>query len=191
MSGWNQAAPLNAQIENDQWQLRELKNTLSRLETLLEENRLAILNGISLYQSGETSQADRLTAYNRVLEAEGELRQIITSICQNNSAYPATVNDCGSRLHPNYDAYASSLAQAAGNLAASENAAGANFTVSVVSTYQICIRVCDPDGNPVNGAAVTVTNQLNNSRKQAATDPKGNAVFWVGDLGAGELAKPE
>ena len=133
----------------------------------------------------------RPTAYNRVLEAEGELRQIITSICQNYSAYPATVNDCGSRLHPNYDAYASSLAQAAGNLAASENAAGANFTVSVVSTYQICIRVCDPDGNPVNGAAVTVTNQLNNSRKQAATDPKGNAVFWVGDLGAGELAKPE
>ena len=183
--------PLDAQTEKAQWQLRELENTLSRFETQLEEDRLAILNGISLCQSSETSQADLLTAYHRILEAEGEIRQIITSICQHYSTYLATVKDCESKLHPNYDPYASSLAQAASNLAASENAAGADFTVSVVSTYQICIRVCDPDGNPVNGAAVTVTNQLNNSRKQAATDPKGNAVFWVGDLGAGELAKPE
>ena len=178
--------PLDAQTEKAQWQLRELENTLSRFETQLEEDRLAILNGISLCQSSETSQADRLTAYHRILEAEGEIRQIITSICQHYSTYLATVNDCESKLHPNYDPYASSLAQAASNLAASENAAGADFTVSVVSTYQLCIRVCDPDGNPVNGAAVTVTNQLNNARKQAATDSKGNAVFWVGDLGADE-----
>ena len=47
--------PLDAQTEKAQWQLRELENTLSRFETQLEEDRLAILNGISLCQSSETS----------------------------------------------------------------------------------------------------------------------------------------
>ena len=44
-------ALLNTQIDNDQWQLRGMESTLSRYEAQLEEDRLAILNGISLCQS--------------------------------------------------------------------------------------------------------------------------------------------
>ena len=62
-------ALLNTQIEKDQWQLRGMESTLSRFEAQLEEDRLAILNGISLYQSDEVSEGDRLNAVNRILEA--------------------------------------------------------------------------------------------------------------------------
>ena len=187
-------ALLNTQIEKDQWQLRGMESILSRFEAQLEEDRLAILNGISLYQSSETDEADRLAAYHRILEAEAEIRQIITSICRDYKTYLTAVNDCSGRLQASYSGYTTdvqtrnhdSLEAEAGALEASEKAAGAGFSVSVVSTYQICIRVCDPDGNPVKGASVTVTNQLNNDQKQADTDANGDAVFWVSDLGADE-----
>ena len=69
--------PLYAQAEEDQWQLRETENILSRFEAQLEEDRLAILNGIRQYQSDGTSDAERLTVCKRILEAESEIRQII------------------------------------------------------------------------------------------------------------------
>ena len=49
--------PLYAKAEEDQWQLRETENILSRFEAQMEEDRLAILNGIRLYQSDGTSDA--------------------------------------------------------------------------------------------------------------------------------------
>ena len=86
--------PLYAQAEEDQWQLRETENILSRFEAQLEEDRLAILNGISLYQSDETSDTERLTVCKRILEAESEIRQIIKTICADYDTYLAAVDDC-------------------------------------------------------------------------------------------------
>ncbi|MGN0794283.1 MAG: carboxypeptidase-like regulatory domain-containing protein [Aristaeellaceae bacterium] len=177
------------EAEAARWKLLELESTLSRFEAQLEEDRLAILNGISLCQSGGASQAERQAAISRILAAESEIQQIITSICRDYDTYLTTVNDCSSKLQPDYDHYADILARAASRLEAKENSADAEFRVSVLATARIGIRVCDPDGNPIKGAAVTVTNQLNDVLKQAVTDPQGDALFWVGDLGADETGE--
>ena len=186
--------PLDAQMEEDQWQLRETENILSRFEVQLEEDRLAILNGISLYQSDETSDTERLTVCKRILEAESEIRQIIKTICADYDTYLASVDNCFRGLQANYGGYTldvhgdtySSLVQGAATLEKSENAATADFSVSVISTHQFSIRVCDPDQRPIENATVTVTSQLNGTQKQTVTDARGDAVFWVGDLGADE-----
>ena len=186
--------PLDAQVEKDQWQLRETENILSRFEAQLEEDRLAILNGISLYQSDETSDTERLTVCKRILEAESEIRHIIRTICADYDTYLASVDNCYSGLQANYGGYTldvhdntfNSLLQSAETLENSENAATSDFSVSVISTYQFRIRVCAPDQKPIENATVTVTSQLNGTQKQTVTDAQGDAVFWVGDLGADE-----
>ncbi|MGN0317632.1 MAG: carboxypeptidase-like regulatory domain-containing protein [Lachnospira sp.] len=186
--------PLNAQVEEDQWQLRETENILSRFESQLEEDRLTILNGISAYQSDETSDTERLMVWKRMLEAESEIRQIIGTICADYDTYLSSVDNCYRGLQENYDVYTrdvhdnayNSLVQSAEALEMSENAATADFSVSVISTHQFSIRVCAPDQSPIENATVTVTNQLNETQKQTYTDAQGNAVFWVGDLGADE-----
>ncbi len=186
--------PLNDQAEKDQWQLRETENILSRFEAQLEEDRLAILNGISLYQSDDTSDTERLTVCKRILEAESEIRQIIETICADYDTYLASVDNCYRGLQANYGGYTldvhdntfNSLLQSAETLENSENAATSDFSVSVISTYQFRIRVCAPDQKPIENATVTVTSQLNGTQKQTPTDAQGDAVFWVGDLGADE-----
>lgn len=186
--------PLNGQAEKDQWQLRETENILSRFEAQLEEDRLAILNGISLYQSDETSDTERLAVCKRILEAESEIRQIIETICADYDTYLASVDNCYRGLQANYGSYTldvhdntfNSLLQSAETLENSENAATSDFSVSVISTYQFRIRVCAPDQKPIENATVTVTSQLNETQKQTLTDAQGDAVFWVGDLGADE-----
>lgn len=186
--------PLDAQAEEDQWQLRETENILSRFEAQLEEDRLAILNGISLYQSDDTSDTERLTVCKRILEAESEIRQIIETICADYDTYLASVDNCYRGLQANYGGYTlgvhdntfNSLLQSAETLENSENAATSDFSVSVISTYQFRIRVCAPDQKPIENATVTVTSQLNETQKQTPTDAQGDAVFWVGDLGADE-----
>ena len=186
--------PLHAQAEEDQWQLRETENILSRFEAQLEEDRLAILNGIRLYQSDETSDTGRLTVCKRILEAESEIRQIIRTICADYDTYLASVDNCYRGLQANYGGYTldvhdntfNSLLQSAETLENSENAATSDFSVSVISTYQFRIRVCASDQSPIENAAVKVTSKLNGTQKQAFTDARGNAVFWVGDLGADE-----
>ena len=186
--------PLYAQAEEDQWQLRETENILSRFEAQLEEDRLTILNGISLYQSDGTSDAERLTVCKRILEAESEIRQIIETICEDYDTYLASVDNCCRGLQASYGGYTldvhdntfNSLLQNAEALENSENAAASDFSVSVISTYQFRIRVCAPDQKPIENATVTVTSRLNGTQKQTATDAKGDAVFWVGDLGADE-----
>ena len=186
--------PLYAQAEKDQWQLRETENILSRFEAQLEEDRLAILNGIRLYQSNETSDTERLTVCKRILEAESEIRQIIRTICADYDTYLASVDNCYHGLQANYGGYTldvhdntfNSLLQSAETLENSENAATSDFSVSVISTYQFRIRVCAPDQKPIENATVTVTSRLNETQKQTPTDAQGDAVFWVGDLGADE-----
>ena len=186
--------PLNAQAEADQWQLRETENILSRFEAQLEEDRLAILYGISVYQSDGISDTERLTVCKRILEAESEIRQIIETICADYDTYLASVDNCYRGLQANYGGYTldvhnntyGSLAQDAAALEKSENAATSDFSVSVISTYRFRIRVCAPDQKPIENATVTVTSQLNETKKQTATDAQGDAVFWVGDLGADE-----
>ena len=186
--------PLHAQAEEDQWQLRETENILSRFEAQLEEDRLAILNGIRLYQSDETSDTGRLTVCKRILEAESEIRQIIRTICADYDTYLASVDNCYRGLQANYGGYTldvhdntfNSLLQSAETLENSENAATSDFSVSVISTYQFRIRVCAPDQKPIENATVTVTSRLNETQKQTPTDAQGDAVFWVGELGADE-----
>ena len=184
--------------KDDQWKLRETENILSRFEAQLEEDRLAIVNGISLCQSDEVSEDERLTAYNRILEAESEIRQIIETICRDYESYLAQVAACHNGLQASYRSYtqqvqsstSASLAAAAKNLEDSENAANADFRVSVSSTAQFKIQVVGPDQTALQGAQVTVTNQRNTSKTETtSTDAQGNAVFWVGDLGADEKSE--
>nr|MDD6336399.1 carboxypeptidase-like regulatory domain-containing protein [bacterium] len=189
--------PLNVHAESDQWQLREMENTLSRFEAQLEEDRLAILNGIRLFQSSEASDAERLAAYNRISEAENEIKQIIKTICRDYQTYLESVNNCINGLQTKYGSYthdvhtnaSDSLAKDAEDLENSENSATTDFSVSVISTHQFCIRVFDPDKTPISGATVTVSNPLNQAQKQATTDAQGEAIFWVGDLGADEKSE--
>lgn len=179
-----------AQSPAAKWPLLETENTLSRFEAQLEEDRLAILNGIRLLEDGGLSDAGRQAACSRVLEAEAEIRQIISTICGDYQTYLASVSRCRDALHkPDVqaaqDSASAGLAAEAGKLETSENA-GADFSVSVLSTHQFGIQVFGPDNRPLSGATVTVTNPLNSCREQAITTDTGDAVFWVGDLGADE-----
>ncbi len=179
-----------AQSPDAKWPLLETENTLSRFEAQLEEDRLAILNGIRLLEDGGMSDAGRQATCSRVLEAEAEIRQIISTICSDYQTYLASVSRCRDALHkPDVqaaqDSASAGLTAAAGKLEKSENA-GAGFSVSVLSTHQFGIHVFSPDNRPLSGATVTVTNPLNSCREQAITTDTGDAVFWVGDLGADE-----
>ena len=186
--------PLNSEAEGHQWQLRETENILSHFEAQLEKDRLTIIDGIRQYQSDGTSDAERLTVCKRILEAESEIRQIIETICEDYDTYLASVDNCYRGLQASYGGYTldvhdntfNSLLQNAEALENSENAAASDFSVSVISTYQFRIRVCAPDQKPIENATVTVTSRLNGTQKQTATDAQGNAIFWVGDLGADE-----
>ncbi len=184
----NSLAP---ETEEVQWKLLQMENTLSRFEALLEEDRLAILNGISLCQSDGASEADRQNAVSLILEAESEIKQIRETICGNYGTYLAQANECSSMLDNQsgslLEAHKDELAAAAGSLESDEKGANAGFDISVISTHQFRIRVLGSDKAPIAGAQVTVTNQLNTAKtKTLATDANGNAVFWVSDLGADE-----
>lgn len=182
--------PLDA---NDQWHLRETENTLSRFEAQLEEDRLAILNGIRVLGDSGAVDCDAQAVYNRILEAESEIQQIIRTICRDYPTYLAAVNNCSRDLQAKYGSHvldvrnraSASLAGEADKLEARENAK-ADFSVLVLSTQQVGIRVCDADQKPLSGATVTLTHPLNGNRGQAVTDAQGDAIFWVGDLGADE-----
>ncbi|MGN0995643.1 MAG: carboxypeptidase-like regulatory domain-containing protein [Candidatus Ventricola sp.] len=183
---------LDPGTEEVQWMLLEMENTLSRYEALLEEDRLAILNGISLYQSSGTSQADRLNAVSRTLEAEAEIRQIIQTISGDYPSYRARVDQCSSRLdNQNADSvlneHLDALAAAARELENIENGANADFEISVLSRHQFRIQVMDSAKHAIKGAKVTVTNQKNTAKTATlTTDQYGDAIFWVSSMGAKE-----
>ena len=183
---------LDPGTEEVQWMLLEIENTLSHFETQLEDDRLAILNGISLYQSDEVSEGDRLNAVNRILEAESEIRQIIKTISGDYESYLALMVECRNRLDSQnaesvLDGHRDKLAKAAFELELIENATNADFSISVISRHQFSIRVMRDADTPIPGAEVTVTNQLNKTKtKTRTTDNYGNAVFFVSDVGANE-----
>ena len=183
---------LDPGTEEVQWMLLEAENTLSRYETLLEEDRLAILNGITLYQSDEASEADRQSAVSRVLEAESEIRQIIRTVSGDYESYLDLMVECNNRLDSQnaesmLESYRDQLMAAALELERIENATNAEFDISVISRHQFGIRVQDSNGKAISGAVVTVTNQLNTAKTATlTTDPFGDAVFWVSDVGANE-----
>ena len=185
-------APLSSQTESVYWQLLEMESILSRFETQLEDDRLAILNGISLCQSEKTTESGRLTAYNRILEAESEIQQISKTICGNYEAYLALVSDCSSKLESRnvgltLEQYESSLAAEADRLEMLENAANADFVVSVISSHQFRIQVLDANMKSIKDAEVTVTNSQKKSKsKTLKTNAQGNADFWLSDMSADE-----
>ncbi|MGN0772877.1 MAG: carboxypeptidase-like regulatory domain-containing protein, partial [Candidatus Ventricola sp.] len=183
---------LDPETEDVQWMLLEMENTLSYFEAQLEDDRLAILNGIDLYQSGEASEAECQKAVSRILEAESELRQIITTICGDYEKYLETVNECSNRLNAQnaesvLDGRYTALVDAAKALELEENAANADFTISVISRHQFRIRVKDVNDQAISGAQVKVTNQLNTAKtKTLTTNSSGDAIFSVSDMGADE-----
>ena len=178
--------------ESVQWKLLELENTLSHFESKLEEDRLAILNGIELYQSGNGSEAERQKAVSRTLEAESEIKQIIGIICEEYKAYLTQVNVCRTELDKLnaktvLNGRLEDLTAEADAIASSENLSGADFSITVVSKHQFRIQVMDSNKKPISGAVVTVTNQLNTTKTQTlTTDSTGKAVFSVSDMGADE-----
>ena len=90
---------LDPETENVQFALLDMENVLSFYESQLEDGRLAILNGIDMYQSAEASEAERRKAVSRTLEAESEIRQIISTLCRDYQSYLAKVNECTNRLN--------------------------------------------------------------------------------------------
>lgn len=180
-----------------EWELRTLEDQLTYYEEQLSDGRMAILNGIRLYQDVSASAYDRARAYDRMMEAKEEILQAIKTISANYSAYTALVARCNESMlaapinHSMLTVQGSSapdLMKEAKRLENSENAADAiDFDVTVISTKQICIAVYDSDKNPLSGALVHLVNNKDSKRtKDVVTEPDGRAVFWVSDLGADE-----
>ena len=180
-----------------EWELRALEDQLTYYEEQLSDGRMAILNGIRLYQDVSASAYDRACAYDRMMEAKDEILQAIKTISANYAAYTALVARCNesmlaapineSMLFAQTNSV-TGLMDKARTLEISENAADAiDFDVTVISTKQICIAVYDSDKNPLSGALVHLVNNKDSKRtKDAVTESDGRAVFWVSDLGADE-----
>lgn len=180
-----------------EWELREREDQLTYYEEQLSDGRMAILNGIRLYQDVSASAYDRARAYDRMMEAKEEIRQAILTISANYADYTARVSQCSesmlaapineSMLFAQTNSV-TGLMDKARVLENSENAADAiDFDVTVISTKQICIAVYDSDKNPLSGALVHLVNNKDSKRtKDVVTEPDGRAVFWVSDLGADE-----
>lgn len=180
-----------------EWELRKLEDQLTYYEEQLSDGRMAILNGIRLYQDVSASAYDRACAYDRMMEAKDEILQAIKTISANYADYTALVARCNesmlaapineSMLFTQTNSV-TSLMDKARVLENSENAADAiDFDVTVISTKQICIAVYDSDKNPLSGALVHLVNNKDSKRtKDVVTEPDGRAVFWVSDLGADE-----
>lgn len=187
-----------ADVSTLEWKLRELEDQLTYYEEKLSDGRMAILNGIRLYQDVSASAYDRARAYDRMMEAKEEIRQAILTISANYSDYTARVSQCSesmlaapinhSMLQVQTGSTADLMMDKARALEISENAADAiDFDVTVISTKQICIAVYDSDKNPLSGALVHLVNNKDSKRtKDVVTEPDGRAVFWVSDLGADE-----
>lgn len=180
-----------------EWELRTREDQLTYYEEQLSDGRMAILNGIRLYQDVSASAYDRARAYDRMMEAKEEILQAIKTISANYANYTALVNRCSESMlaapinHSMLTVQGSSgpdLMKEAKRLENSENAADAiDFDVTVISTKQICIAVYDSDKNPLSGALVHLVNNKDSKRtKDVVTEPDGRAVFWVSDLGADE-----
>lgn len=186
-----------ADVSALEWELRALEDQLTYYEEQLSDGRMAILNGIRLYQDVSASAYDRARAYDRMMEAKEEIRQAIKTISANYTAYTALVNRCSESMlaapinHSMLQVQGKSvtgLMDKARALEISENAADAiDFDVTVISTKQICIAVYDLDKKPLSGALVHLVNTKDSKRtKDVVTDSDGRAVFWVSDLGADE-----
>lgn len=186
-----------ADVSTLEWELRALEDQLTYYEEQLSDGRMAILNGIRLYQDVSASAYDRACAYDRMMKAKEEIRQAIKTISANYTAYTALVNRCSESMlaapinHSMLTVQGSSapdLMKEAKRLENSENAADAiDFDVTVISTKQICIAVYDSDKNPLSGALVHLVNNKDSKRtKDVVTGSDGRAVFWVSDLGADE-----
>ena len=187
-----------ADVSALEWELRALEDQLTYYEEQLSDGRMAILNGIRLYQDVSASAYDRARAYDRMMEAKEEIRQAIKTISANYTAYTALVARCSESMlaapinKVMRDVQTSSVTDLmmdkARALEISENAADAiDFDVTVISTKQICIAVYDLDKKPLSGALVHLVNTKDSKRtKDAVTDSDGRAVFWVSDLGADE-----
>ena len=186
-----------ADVSTLEWELRALEDQLTYYEEQLSDGRMAILNGIRLYQDVSASAYDRARAYDRMMEAKEEIRQAIKTISANYTDYTARVNRCSESMlaapinHSMLTVQGSSapdLMKEAKRLENSENAADAiDFDVTVISTKQICIAVYDSDKNPLSGALVHLVNNKDSKRtKDVVTESDGRAVFWVSDLGADE-----
>lgn len=180
-----------------EWELRALEDQLTYYEEQLSDGRMAILNGIRLYQDVSASAYDRACAYDRMMEAKDEILQAIKTISANYADYTALVARCSESMlaapinHSMLTVQGSSgpdLMKEAKRLENSENAADAiDFDVTVISTKQICIAVYDSDKNPLSGALVHLVNNKDSKRtKDVVTNSDGRAVFWVSDLGADE-----
>lgn len=180
-----------------EWELREREDQLTYYEEQLSDGRMAILNGIRLYQDVSASAYDRARAYDRMMEAKEEILQAIKTISANYADYTALVARCSesmlaapineSMLFAQTNSV-TGLMDKARTLEISENAADAiDFDVTVISTKQICIAVYDSDKNPLSGALVHLVNNKDSKRtKDVVTNSDGRAVFWVSDLGADE-----
>lgn len=186
-----------ADVSALEWELRALEDQLTYYEDQLSDGRMAILNGIRLYQDVSASAYDRARAYDRMMEAKEEIRQAIKTISANYTAYTALVNRCSESMlaapinHSMLQVQGKSvtgLMDKARALEISENAADAiDFDVTVISTKQICVAVYDLDKKPLSGALVHLVNTKDSKRtKDVVTDSDGRAVFWVSDLGADE-----
>ena len=183
---------LDPETENVQFALLDMENVLSFYESQLEDGRLAILNGIDMYQSAEASEAERRKAVSRTLEAESEIRQIISTLCRDYQSYLAKVNECTNRLNAQnaesvLEGPLNALISEAEKRERAENAANADFKISVISKLQFKIQVKDTKGNAISGATVTATNRENTAKtKTLTTNSSGDAIFSMSDMGADE-----
>ena len=164
-----------ADVSTLEWELRALEDQLTYYEEQLSDGRMAILNGIRLYQDVSASAYDRARAYDRMMEAKDEILQAIQTISANYADYTARVARCNESMlaAPINESMLSAQGSSGTDLMDkkpnvlenSENAADAiDFDVTVISTKQICIAVYDSDKNPLSGALVHLVNNKDSKR---------------------------
>ena len=179
-----------AQFVSDLKQLREMEATLASLEARLEDDRLAITNGLRLLEDEATGDADRQAALQRIREAEAEIPALAETLSRSSDDWAAAVDAIAGRLRDDYEGYLAVLRNSQSSTwlptEAAENAADPGFHISVASTTQVRLRVCDPAGNAIRRAAVTLSNPQTGAMALQITDAQGDVRFLVGHLGADE-----
>ncbi len=179
-----------AQFVSDLKQLRELEATLASLEARLEDDRLAITNGLRLLEGEATGDADRQAALQRIREAEAEIPALAETLSRSSDDWVAAVDAIAGRLRDDYEGHLAVLRYNQSSTwlptEAAENAANPGFQISVASTMQVRLRVCDPAGNAIPHASVTLSNPQTGTMTIKSTDAQGDALFLVGHLGADE-----
>ncbi len=185
-------------IVDIEWKLHDLEDELSYHEEILENGRLAILNGIETYQSEDAADSDKICAYDRIMEAKSEIEASIATISSGYAAYKSKLNaylnqftavQSNADFASEEDAHTAQVQDEAEEIERKENATNAGFDVTVLSTNQIAIVVQDANQNRLQGVQIQLIQESPALTQTKSTDARGRAIFNINEFSADEDKK--